>query len=227
MKTIAIAIMLAALFLLYRVAYPKQPKTKSGNDIPQKKEIDVSEVVVKSRFVRPKIGQPQPTHTTTQKNDFQEEIPITFAAGNENRNAVIPPEKLNEVFAEEVNPDDLEIDPDEDEEPTNVADLEEEAEDLRETLSNDAELATGMSIEEMTEAAQAIDNPTDEKANVLFQVEKTDMFEKLVSGDDGKAATITAIIERHVQSLLSEVENENDDNSDIDVSEFLGLTNKK
>jgi hypothetical protein len=39
MKLLAIIIMLAALYLLYRIACPKQPDTaKGGGDIPRKEE---------------------------------------------------------------------------------------------------------------------------------------------------------------------------------------------
>ena len=47
-------------------------------------------------------------------------------------------------------------------------------------IRQDGELASGFSIEEMGEAAKAIDNPTDEKAKILVKVEKTDMFERMV-----------------------------------------------
>ena len=78
----------------------------------------------------------------------------------------------------------------------------------------------------MCEAAKAIDKPTDDKAVILFKVEKTDMFEQMVSGDEAKAERIKSIIDRHFRSLHAEVEkdeNENGDIENIDVSEFLGL----
>ena len=201
MKLFVSLVMLAALFLLYRIAFPKQPEAKKENNTPPKREFDLSDVVIKSRFVPPDIGQPRTTPATILKTDFQEEKAVIFAAGNEEkRSAVVPPEKLDEAFANEPNPDDLDIFPDEEEEERlNEEDLEEEAEDLRQTMGEDAEPASGWSIEEMTEAAKAIAKPTDEKAAVLYRVEKSDLFEQLLSGDEGKAAAITAIIERHIR----------------------------
>ena len=236
MKVFAVVVMLISLFLLYRIAYPKRPELKKNDDTHRKRDIDISEVVITTRFVRPDFGQPQPTRTISEKEDVLEKKPYIFAAGNENRNAVIPKEKLDEVFGE-VNPEDLDIEPEEDEKEFKEFKDFKESEDNRDDWDDEgfeieqgAELASGMSIEEMTEAAKAIDHPTDDKAGILFKVEKTDMFEQLVSGDEGKAERIKAIIARHIQNLPSEDTNEdseNDDMDNIDVSEFLGLTVKK
>jgi len=230
MKVTVLIIMLIALYLLYRIAFPKQAGTKQGDDNPRKSEEDVSDVVVKSRFVRPAQGQPQPTPATVEKSEYQVEKASIFAAGNEKPDAVIPPEKLNEVF-EDFNPDELVIppddrdgQPDETEETDEVeTDLEEEAEDLRQTLGREAEQADGMTIEEMTETFTAIENPTDEKAGLLFRIEKTDMFEQLVSGDEGKAERIKAVIDRFVQIAFPDTENEfsDTDYNDFDISNFF------
>ena len=240
MKILAVMLMLVALFFLYRIAYPKRPATnKDVDNLPvQKKDTDISEVVVTTRFVRPNSGQPQPTRTISDKEDVLGKKPYTFADGNENRNSVIPPEKLDEVFEDDVNPDELDIEPDEDEDgstslTTGFEDFEDNKEDWDDEsvdFETDAELASGMSIEEMTEAAKAIDRPTDDKAGILFRVEKTDMFEQLVSGDEGKAERIKAIIDRHFRSQQPEIENDDSDSDDIeniDISEFLGITVKK
>jgi len=241
MKTAALMIMLVALYLLYRIAFPPKPtETKKSDAPPRKKETDVSQVVVKSRFIRPNAGLLQTTHSSDLKADSQEENQHIFASGNEKKGAVIPSERLNEVFGEEPNPEELDILPDEEEE-AEVTDLEEEAEDLWQTLGRDAELAAGLSIEEMTEAAEAIKTPVDEKGGLLYRVEGTDMFEKLVCGDEGKAARIREVIERHLGSRGGEGRNEGegwdgrdrwdnggnkkDDNNDwknFNMQEFLG-----
>ncbi|MDR2968102.1 MAG: hypothetical protein LBV32_00690 [Tannerellaceae bacterium] len=233
MKLLVILLMLAALYLLYRIAVPKRKDTKKESSHPPKQPIDLSEVVVKSRFVIPQAGQPQPTHTTSLKTDFQEEKPDIFAAEIEKKEAAIPPERLDDAFASEPNPDDLDIEPGEneagaDDEPETEVDGEEEAEELRQTLGRDAERAGGWSVEEMEAAVDAVQNPTDEKAAILLKAEKTDLFEQLVSGDKGKADRITAIVERHVKRVYpeqaSENENESKNDSDLenfDVAEFL------
>ena len=187
--------------------------------------------VKKSHFVLPSLGQPQPTTATSTEFENIEKKPYIFAPGNETRNAVIPTEKLDEVFEDKINPDELEIEPDEnekDDKENETVDLEDENAELEQG----AELASGMSIEEMTEAAKAIDNPTDEKAGILFKVEKTDMFEQLVSGDEERTARIDSIIDRYFRNLQPEVENEiedsgSDDWKNFDIRNHLAVRKRK
>jgi hypothetical protein len=211
--------MLVALYLLYRIAFPKPPASKQGNDIPLEVETEADDGVGKSRYVPTFRRQPRPTPATGVNSENQAEKPVTFAAVNSETGVAIPPEKLDEVFAEEPDPEDLDIPPD-DENETDSPDLNEEAEELRRTLGGDAKPADGFTIEEMTEAVR---NPSDENAGFLYQVEKTDMFEQMVSGDQGKRVTIKAVIDRHLQSLNPEAATEESD-SDLekfDVIDFL------
>jgi hypothetical protein len=225
MKLFAATVMLVALFLLYRIAYPKQQVAKKGDDVPEKKEIDTGEVVGKSHFVQPVVSQPQPTPATVLNTEKQEEKANTFAPENGKIEAIIPFDRLDEIFGDEQpDEDDLDIEPDEDETGEDEPDAEEESEELRQILGQEAELADGFSIEEMEDAAKAIDTPTDEYAGILYRVEKTDMFEKLVSGDEVKRQQITAVIDRHIKSLFPEVANESsDDNeySSFNIADFL------
>jgi hypothetical protein len=233
MNITVLIIMFVALYLLYRIAYPKQAAVKQGDAAPLKRETDLPEVMGKSRFVVPDRSKPLQTAATSAIGETNGQNAITFAAENEKRNPVVPPEKLDEVFGEDINPEDLDIEPDENETDGAVeVDEEEESEDLRLTLGRDAETAAGMTIEEMAETVEAIEQPTDENAALLYRVETTDLFEKLVSGDRGKAERIKALIERHVRSLNPEVENEdsNNDNSEwksFDMRNFLSKTGKK
>ena len=172
MNTFIMISIIIALFLLYRIAYPKhQNETKACNDAPCESETDLSEVIVKKRYVRTTQSQPPPTPATPEKDDVLQKNAYIFAAGNEKRKSVIPNENLDEVFgdeSEDVNPEDLDLDPDEDYNDDETVDAEEEAEEFRLKLGRDAELASGFSIEEMSEAAKAIDKPTDEKAKILY-----------------------------------------------------------
>jgi len=224
MKVLAIMIMLASLFFLYRIAYPKQAATKKDGDIPKKDTKPVRSVMGKSRFVLPDRSKPLQTPATSPDIDNSEKKSNIFAPENEARNPVIPKEQLDEVF-DDTNPEDLDIELDEDEK----EDETEEVYDEGAELEQGAELASGLSIEEMTDAAKAIDNPTDEKADILFKVEKTDMFEQMVSSDEGKAERIKAIITRYIQNLPSENAYEDSNNSNIenvDVMGFLRITKK-
>ncbi|MDR3262133.1 MAG: hypothetical protein LBT78_09930 [Tannerella sp.] len=225
MKTFVVTVMLVALYLLYRIAFSGQAETEKGHDIPVKKETDTDAVVVKSRFVRGNRRQPQPTPATAEKSENQTEKPRIFAAGNESRAAVIPSEKLDEVFGSEVNPDDLDIPPDDE---TDGPDADDEAEELRQTLGKDAEPANGFTWEEMAQAVETVNSPPEgtanEAARILSGLEKTDMFEQMIAGDEGKALRIKAVIERHVQSLLPEdarEDNDNDEYGDFNIAGFL------
>jgi hypothetical protein len=226
MKLIILVIILLSLYLIYRLSFPRQAGRPKENETPPSKPPDNYESVVKNRFVLPEWSNPAQHDDRKQDSDKQAENALIFAAGNEKPDAVIPHGKLDEVFDEEPDPEELDIDPDDEEETGSPdSDGEEEDEELRQTLGRDAEPAGGFSVEEMEEAAKAVDKPSDEKAAILFRVEKTDLFEKLVSGDEGKAARITALIERHLRSLNPEIENEeSDNNSDLenfDMMEFL------
>jgi hypothetical protein len=217
MKAFAAVVMLVALFLLYRIAYPKQQVAKKGDDVPEKREIDGENVIGKSLFIR--------VENSPLKTEKQEEKPAVSAPVNEITDAVIPSERLDEIFEDEPEPDDLDI-PEDDEydEPDDEPDVDEEAEELRQTLEREAELANGFSIEEMETAAKAINSPTDDNAGILYKVEKTDMFEKLVSGDEGKRQRIAAVIDRHIKSLFPEIANESSDDSEysnFNIEDFL------
>jgi hypothetical protein len=146
MKLFAAMVMLVALFLLYRIAYPKPTTaTKKGDDVLKKKEIDADNVVGKSRFVRSVASQPQTTSATALNTEKQEEKAYIFAPKNGKIEAIIPFDRLDEIFDE----DDLDIPPDEDESDENAPDADEESEELRQVLGEETEFADGFSIEEM------------------------------------------------------------------------------
>jgi Ca2+/Na+ antiporter len=67
MKLLAIIIMLIALYLLYRIAYPKQASTKKDNEIPTEKPKSLPDVMGKSRFVLPDRSKPLPLHKKLKK----------------------------------------------------------------------------------------------------------------------------------------------------------------
>jgi hypothetical protein len=227
MNAFVITVMLIALYLLYHIAFPRQAETKRDNDIPIKEEPDTDDVVVKSRFVRDNRSQAAPSPSTSEKSENQTKKADIFAAGNGKFEAVIPPEKLDEVFGNEPNPDDLDIPPD-DEPDMQEVDAEEEAEELRQVLGKDAGPASGFTYEEISEAIDAANSQPEKTgkaaAKVLSGLEKTDMFEQLVSGDKGKALWIKAVIERYEQSILPETTQEDEDSNeygDFNIADFL------
>jgi hypothetical protein len=233
MTATVVTVMLVALYLAFRIALSMQPpEVKKDGGSPQKRRTDISVPVMKSSFVRPESGQPKPTPADTLKTDFQEEKHAIFVPENGKEDAVVPLEKLDEVFDEVHAPDAPEIEPEENENGNSETDVDlaEEAEDLHRMPDGDANPAKGFSFEDMEEAAEAVAEPTDEKGEILCRVEKTDMFERLVFGDREKAERIKAIIDRHVRSCLPQVESDSENNGewrDFDIRNFTGKSVKK
>ncbi|OAV74533.1 hypothetical protein Barb7_01957 [Bacteroidales bacterium Barb7] len=228
MKLLAVTAIIIALYLMYRMAFPKQPETKEDNDYPPEKEPDTDDVVGKSHFVLGNQRQPKPTPAKPEKSENQAEKPDTFASENKKSDAVIPSEELDEVFSKLPEPMDMDypLERETDEEPD--IDTEEEAEELRQTLGKDAEVASGFTYEEMEQAVDAVNHSSEETeaevGRVLSGLEKTDMFEQLVSGDVGREARIKSAIDRHVQSILPEEtleENNNKEYGDFNIADFL------
>jgi hypothetical protein len=90
--------------------------------------------------------------------------------------------------------------------------------------------ADGCTIDEMTEAVKTADKPESEQSpeavKTLVKLSKTDMLEQMLSGDEGRAARIAAILDRDEKSLARQSEDEADDGGeyrDFDVDYFFCL----
>jgi hypothetical protein len=221
MKLFTMIIMLIALYLLYRIAYPKQALQKS-NDFFEKKAKSNRSVIGKSRFVLPDRSQPVQTSTASLKTDNEEDNAPTFASETEKQElAVVPPNMQDNDFEDEPNPEDLEIE-DEDED-----DIDVEAEEESERYGQKAMLAAGLDFEDLQQATIVVreqpDTVSDETAETLAALENTDMFEILVSGNEGKRNWIKAIIDRNIQNVMPETESKTSDTEygDFDVNDFI------
>jgi hypothetical protein len=223
--------MLAALFLLYRIAYPKQVSEKRNTDTPLEKSKTVPDVMGKSRYVAPERSQPVQTPATSQKTEKVIQKQDTFAAETEEkRSAEIPAEQLDEVFGEETNrefmsiPLETEIDNYGDESEVNF-EAEEEAEELDRILGREPEYADGIDYNDLRTAAKMVSKQpaevSEETAVALEKLEHTDMFEWLVSGDEGKANWIKVVVERNIQRTMPETENTEDETSDANYGDFV------
>jgi hypothetical protein len=205
MKFLVLAVILFSLYLIYRLSFPRQAGNSPGNETPPPKLPDGDEAVVKSRFVLPVQSNSAQHDDRKQESDKQEENALTFAAGNEKKDAVIPPEELGEVFGENVNPDELDIEPDVSEtDSDDELDADEEAEEIRQSAGEIEGYAEGFTYDELATVIHEPDKPEAmAKATVetLRNLSQTDMFEKLVSGDTDRAARIASILDRSEQSL--------------------------
>ncbi|GHU83199.1 hypothetical protein FACS189415_5050 [Bacteroidia bacterium] len=230
MKLLALLIMLAALFLLYRIAYPKQADTKKGNDTaPPEKPKVANDVMGKSRFVLPDRSKPLQTPATLSETETTSEKPVIFAAETEEKpSGIIPSEELDEVFADEPNPEILSIPLDDDDEEIDYEAEEEEAE-LGRTLGHEAVMAEGIDYDKLQTAVKAVmeqpEDVSEETGRTIVELENTDMFEMLVSGDEGKMNWIKAVVERNIQKVMPETEDEtsdaNFDYGDFDVADYV------
>ena len=238
MKVLAVIMMLYALYLLHRIAFPKRPAAEKGEDIPAKDTKTVRSVVGKSRFVLPDRSQPLQTPAITANTEASKEKEIMFAPENQKvGSGIIPPEKLDEVFEDEINPDDLDID-DDDDDADDDTEIDIEAEETLEQENRvegqNAMLAEGLNYDDLHDVATVVreqpETVSEKTAATLTALEHTDMFELLASGDEGKANWIKSIIERHIQNSepetesTAETEDENSepDYSNFDVADFIG-----
>jgi hypothetical protein len=234
MKLLVLLIIILSLYLIYRLSFPQQPGKQEGNKTPPPPPADGYEAVIKSRFVLPAQSNSAQHDDRMEDSEKQDKKADIFAAGNEKPNAVIPSGELDEVFGEDVNPEELDIPPDEETETEfnlSQPEADEEAEELRQTLGKDAdgETAGGLTYEELAEAVRVVKNPQDEgsreTARILSGLEKTDMFEQLVSGDTDSATRIASILDRNEQSLARQSEDAEDNSDDeyrnFEIEQFL------
>ena len=68
-KLFALIIMLIALFLLYRIAYPKKKKTEKDNVTQKEMPKSPHNIMGKSKFVMPDRSKPLQTPTTNFENE--------------------------------------------------------------------------------------------------------------------------------------------------------------
>jgi hypothetical protein len=230
MNILVIIIMLAALFMLYHIAYPKQIK-KDSEPQPESPK-NLPDVMGKSRFVLPDRSKPLQTPSTLHKTEKEiDKAPIFAPETEEKAPTIIPAQNFDKVLEEGENPAILSITLEygnDDETEENEVDFEtEEAEELNSVLGHEPEYAHGVDYGELQNVAQAVkeqpDEVSEETAGTLVKLENTDMFEQLVSGDEGKRSWITAIIDRSIQSRMPETEDTTSDTDygDFDVAGFL------
>ena len=230
MKLTVLLIIILSLYLIYRLSFPKQAEKREKTETSPPP--DSHEAVVKRRFVLPDRSNPAQHDDRKEDSDKQAEKALIFAPGNENPDAgIIPPEELGEVFGDDVNPEELDIDETdgEDEETSEEDEDDDEDSELRRTMNGNVAYADGCTIDEMTEAVKTADKPESEQSpeavKTLYSLSKTDMFEQMVSGDAGRAARIAAILDRGEQSLAGQSEDAADDSDseyrDFDIEQFL------
>ena len=230
MQELAIIVMLIALFLLYRIAYPKQSVEKKDNVVLPDKSKSPPDIIEKSRFVLPSQSQPFPTPATSQDSELEAKKAAIFAAENaDNRPKVIPKEGLDEAFSdgkiEADSDDEFDIDDDDDED---EIDLEaEESEELHRTLGQKAIYADGIDYSELQTVAKVIQEQPEEvserTAKAMRALENTEVLEVLTAGSESLKNWVELVMARSIQKTIPETETDNSDIPDYGdfVSDFL------
>jgi hypothetical protein len=89
-------------------------------------------------------------------------------------------------------------------------------------LGHEAVIAEGLDYDKLQTTVKVVmeqsENVSEETAQTLLNLENTDMFEMLVSGDEGKMNWIKSVVERHIQNTMPEME---DETSGTDYGDFV------
>ena len=236
MEYLVILIMLIALFLLYRIAYPKQSVEKKENKVLPEKSKSLPDVIGKSRFVLPHRSKPLQTPSTSQGSESEAKKDPIFAAENaENRKKVIPTEQLDEVFADKQNEaddeDELDIDiDDDDDDDDSEADIDldaEETEELARTLGQETVYADGVDFNDLQEVAKVIheqpETVSEKTAKTIVALEDTEMLEILVANDTGRKDWVELVVARSIQKTIPETETSHSKTTNYDdfLSDFV------
>jgi len=233
MKNFVIMILIFVLYILYRIGFSKQTRSKKDSAISEKRAKNTHNVMGKSRFVLTDRSKPLQTPANSFESDNKEDKPSIFAAETEvKRSAVVSPDKLNEVFANEPDPDELDIPPDEESDDMIDYAAEDEVEELNRLTGREMMIAEGLDFDELQQVTNVVkeqpESVSEETGKTLAALENTDMFEMLVSGDEGKRQWIKMIIDRNIQNRMPETDNTNSgmDYGDFDVAAFVGKKKK-
>jgi len=207
MKVFAIAAILAALYLLYRITYPKKQENKKSNGALLKRTVSENDIVGKSRVVLSSPGQPAPSYSTYCESNSLNENTNSFAGGKEIKSMEIhvPLDRENESCESEI-------------------DLEEEVEELKQTLGKEFVLANGMTYEEMELAVNELSYPSEvnkaKAAEVLSRMENTEYITQLSEISPDKAAQISDLINQYVKSIEA-TGDKGEDTGDFEITRFL------
>jgi hypothetical protein len=234
MKLFAAVVMCIALYLLYRIAYPKSAtrnEDKRSDRLVVEHEEENYDVVGKSRFVstvrsEPTTAKSEPTTTIALKSDDLEDAPTTFVLENPKNTVfdivpVVPDEDLDELFnpTEEIPAkeeltkieegiEEVPLESEEDVEEEEEEDTEEEG--FSQDVGSDGRIADGLSFEQLGAVKKVVDNPPDEvtaeMAETLSLAVGSDMFEDMAK----QSALVSAASKKGVNNI-----------SDVDVMEAM------
>ena len=201
MKTILVAVMLLALYLLYRIAFPKAIKKQKPTSVLSRQKINEKEIIGQSRVVLSFQRQAVPVAAKTRETVSSPENADSFVPENESgmMDISVPLEQEDE-------PEEPEIDP------------EEEAEELRQLMGNEPDLACGCTFEELEQTVHGVNHPSGndrQVAKVIYRLQDTDCISQLAAISPEKAERIKSLISLYVNEVESKTGNEKPGQPDI------------
>lgn len=201
MKTILVAVMLLALYLLYRIAFPKAIKKQKPTSVLSRQKVNEKEIIGQSRVVLSFQRQAVPVAAKTRETVSSPENADSFVPENESgmMDISVPLEQEDE-------PEEPEIDP------------EEEAEELRQLMGNEPDLACGCTFEELEQTVHGVNHPSGndrQVAKVIYRLQDTDCISQLAAISPEKAERIKSLISLYVNEVESKTGNEKPGQPDI------------
>lgn len=189
MKTILVSVMLLALYLLYRIAFPKPIKKQKPTSVLSRQKVNDKEIIGQSRVVLSFQRQAVPVAAKTCETVSSRENEDSFVPENESgmMDISVPLEQEDE-------PEEPEIDP------------EEEAEELRQLMGNEPDLASGCTFEELEQTVHEVNHPSGndrQVAKVIYRLQDTDCITQLAAISPEKAERIKSLISLHVNEVES------------------------
>jgi len=201
MKTILVAVMLLALYLLYRIAFSKPIKKPKPTSILSRLKVNEEEIIGQSRVVLSFQRQAVPVAAKTCETVSLHENADSFVPESESgiMDISVPLEHQDE-------PEELEIDP------------EEEAEELRQLMGNEQDLASGCTFEELEQTVHGVNHPSGndrQVAKVIYRLQDTDCISQWAAISPEKAERIKSLISLYVNEVESKTGNEKPGQPDI------------
>jgi len=208
MKIILVAVMLLAMYLLYRIALAKPIKKQKPTSVLSRQKVNEKEIIGQSRVVLSFQRQAVPIAAKTSEPVSSPENTDSFISEDESgmMDISFPLEHENE-------PEELEIDP------------EEEAEDLRQLTGNETELASGCTFEELEQTVHEVNHPSGndrQVAKVLYRIQDTDCVTQLAAISPEKTERIKNLINLHLNEVESKTGKTGEEKPDQpDINGFL------
>ncbi len=208
MKTILVAVMLLSLYLLYRIAFPKPIKKPKPTSVLSRQKVNEKEIIGQSRVVLSFQRQAVPVAAKTCETVSSHENADSFVPENESgmMDVSVPLEQ-------EDGPEEPEIDPDE------------EAEELRQLMGNEPDLASGCTFEELEQTVHGVNHPSGndrQVAKVIYRLQDTDCITQLAAISPEKAEQIKSLISLHVNEVESKSgKTGNEKQGQPDITGFL------